>query len=62
MENSVKIRKLLQDISKILEAEKRHSIYEILTSIIIDMEDKYNLQDDEIIKQLELILKSKGGK
>ena len=56
--NSVKIRGLLQEISNILESKKRHSIYEVLTDIIINMEEKYNLQEEEIIKQLELILKS----
>ena len=56
--NSVKIRRLLQEISNILESKKRHSIYEVLTDIIINMEEKYNLQEEEIIKQLELILKS----
>lgn len=56
--NSVKIRRLLQEISNILESKKRHSIYEVLTDIIINMEEKYNLQEEEIIKELELILKS----
>lgn len=63
LQKSAKIRKLLHDISELIEKENRHSIYEILTSIVINMESRYNLQDDEIITQLELILKAetKGG-
>lgn len=61
MNNSVKIRGLLQEISKIEESYKRHNLYEYLTDIVIKMEEKYNLQEEELIQQLELILKSLGG-
>ena len=57
MENSVKIRKLLQDITKTLDG-KVSITYQTLTKIITSMETYYNLQDDEVIKQLELILKA----
>ena len=57
MENSVKIRGLLQDITKALDG-KVSITYQTLTRIIISMETYYNLQDEEVIKQLELILKA----
>ena len=57
--NSVKIRGLLQEIGKILDKKfLSRNTYYILTDIVIKMEEKYNLQEEEIIKQLELILKS----
>jgi len=56
--NSVKIRGLLQEISKEIEKREKNSVYSILTDIVIKTEEKYNLQEEEIIKQLELILKS----
>ena len=55
MNNSIKIRKLMQEISKELGEEKT---YQIITRIVISMETFYNLQDEEIIKQLEMILQS----
>ena len=58
MENSVKIRKLMLDIQEKLGIE---NTYRILTQIVISMEEKYNLQDYDIISQLELILISIGG-
>lgn len=57
-DNNAKIRRLLQEISAIIDNKAKISSYEILTDIVIKMEEKYNLQDEEIIKQLELILKS----
>lgn len=56
--NGAIIRGLMQDISKKIEERERKSAYSILNDIIISMKTKYNLQDDEIIKQLELIFKS----
>lgn len=58
MYNSVKIRKLMQDIQKKLEID---NTYRVLTQLVISMEEKYNLQEEEIIEQLELLLKSVGG-
>lgn len=58
MTNSVKIRKLMLDIQEKLGIE---NTYKILTQIVISMEEKYNLQEEELIKQLELILISIGG-
>lgn len=57
-DNGTIIRGLLQDISTILENRNRTTAYEMLTDIVINMETTYNLQDEELIKQLELILKS----
>lgn len=57
-DNNTKIRRLLQEISTIIDNKGRIGTYEILTDIVIKMEEKYNLQEEEIIKQLELILKS----
>ena len=57
-DNGTIIRGLLQDISTILENRKRNTAYAILTDIVVNMETTYNLQDEELIKQLELILKS----
>lgn len=57
--NSVKIRGLMLEIGKILDKKfLSKNTYYILTDIVIKMEEKYNLQEEEIIKQLELILKS----
>lgn len=57
--NSVKIRGLMLEIGKILDKKfLSRNTYYILTDIVIKMEEKYNLQEEEIIKQLELILKS----
>lgn len=61
MENSVKIRKLISDIDKKLQERESYNFYGILNYIIIKMEDKYNLQDYDVISQLELILISLGG-
>lgn len=61
MDNSVKIRKLMQDIEKEIEKQEKYStfrLYNLLTKIVICMETKYNLKEEEIINQLELILKS----
>lgn len=58
MDNSTKIRWLLQDIDRELRRTDNDNFYDILTRIVISMETKYNLQDEEIIKQLELILES----
>lgn len=55
MNNSVKIRKLMQDIEREVKID---NTYKILTRLVISMETKYNLQEEEIIKQLEMILKS----
>ena len=54
----MKIRGLLQEISKEIEKRQKDSVYSILTDIVIKMEEKYNLQEEEVEKQLELILKS----
>lgn len=58
MNNSVYIRKIMQDIGKILDEKEYTKSYYLLNNIIIKMEDKYNLQEEKIIKQLELILKA----
>lgn len=58
MDNSVYIRKLMQEIGEILDKNDYKKSYYLLTNIIIKMEEKYNLQEEEIIKQLELILKA----
>ena len=58
MDNSTKIRWLLQDIDRELRRTDNDNFYDILTRIVISMETKYNLHDEEIIKQLELILES----
>jgi len=55
MNNGVKIRGLMLEIEKKLGIE---NTYRVLTQIIISMEDKYNLQEEELIQQLELILNS----
>lgn len=55
MDNGVLIRKLMQDIEKRIGIE---NTYRILTQIVISMEIKYNLQEEEIIQQLEMILRS----
>lgn len=53
MDNGTKIRGLMLDIEKKIGIE---NTYRILTQIVISMESKYNLQEEEIIQQLELIL------
>lgn len=53
----MKIRKLMQEIEWYLDNRRKTSAYDILTDIVINMEEKYNLQEEEIEKQLELILK-----
>ena len=53
MDNGTKIRGLMLDIEKKIGIE---NTYRILTQIVIYMESKYNLQEEEIIQQLELIL------
>lgn len=55
MDNGTKIRGLMLDIEKKIGIE---NTYRILTQIVISMESKYNLQEEEIIQQLELILKA----
>ena len=55
MDNGTKIRGLMLDIEKKIGIE---NTYRVLTQIIISMEDKYNLQEEELIQQLELILKA----
>ena len=56
----MEIRKLLQEIEKQynLKYKVNENVYQILTNIVILLEAKYNLQDDEIEKQLSLILKA----
>ena len=55
MNNGTKIRGLMLDIEKKIGIE---NTYRILTQIVISMESKYNLQEEETIQQLELILKA----
>ena len=55
MNNGVKIRGLMLDIEKELGIE---NTYRVLTQIICSMEYFYNLQEEELIQQLEMILKS----
>lgn len=55
MNNSVYIRKLMQDIANEV---KIGSTYQVLNKLVISMELKYDLQEEEIIKQLEFILNS----
>lgn len=52
------IRKIMQEIGDILDKKDFHNNYEIITYIIIKMEEKYNLQEEELYKQLELIFKA----
>lgn len=56
----MEIRRLLQEIEKRynLKYKESENVYQILTNIVILLEAKYNLQDDEIEKQLSLILKA----
>ncbi len=58
MEEIAKTRKLLQELSNILEKRSDESIYSMLSNIINNMAMKYNLEEEEIHKQLELIIKS----
>lgn len=58
MNDSAKIRYLIKEIDKKLNERECYDFYGILNYIVIKMEEKYNLQEEEIIKQLELILKS----
>lgn len=57
-DNNTKIRRLLQEISTIIDNKGKKGTYGILTDIVIKMAEKYNLQEEEIIKQLDLVLKS----
>lgn len=56
----MRIRELLQAISNEYDIRfsTSNNIYQVLTNIVIFMESKYNLQEEEIEKQLELILKA----
>ncbi len=58
MEGTTKTRKLLQELSNILEKRNDKSIYSMLSNIINNMAMKYNLKEEEIHKQLEMIIKS----
>ena len=58
MNDSAKIRYIIKEIDKKLNERECYDFYGILNYIVIKMEEKYNLQEEEIIKQLELILKS----
>lgn len=58
MNNGCYIRGLLQEIGKKVETNDFKSLYQVFTYIICKMEEKYNLQEEEMIKQLELILES----
>lgn len=53
-----KTRRLLLDIDKIMEKKGFANVYYILTTIVNDMAIKYNLQEEEIQKQLNLIIKA----
>lgn len=57
MNNGAKIRGLISQIDKKLNERETYNFYGIINYIVIGMEAKYNLQEEEIIKQLEMILK-----
>jgi len=57
MNNGAKIRELISKIDKKLNERETYNFYGIINYIVIGMEEKYNLQEEEIIKQLEMILK-----
>lgn len=58
MDNGTKIRKLISDIDKKLNEREIYSFYGIINYVVIKMEQKYNLTEEGIIKQLENILES----
>lgn len=56
--DSAEIRKIIDKIDDKLNEHESYSFFGILNYVIYKMEKRYNLQEKEIVKQLELILDS----
>lgn len=58
MDNGTKIRKLIADINDELNKRELYNFYGILNYIVIKNEAMYGYSEEDIIKQLELLLEA----